>query len=326
MTTKVWLNLNPEKVDVSVLNKQLEKIDCELIAESVPGNNSEEVLAHALNADVVISILETWDENMLKKVAGKVKFIQKYGAGLDNIDLEAAGKYGIPVANVPGGNSAAVAEVALLHILNCGRRFSSCVSGVKNNHWPATITGNELDQKTVGIMGYGNIARHLVRMLKGFRVKILAYDAFVSEALDGQDVTFVQSPKELFSQSDIISLHIPCTEKTRGSINKELFDCMKDGAIFVNTCRGGVVNEQDLVDALNSGKIAAAGLDVLAEEPPQADNPLMKMDNVFITSHMGAASFESEERSQQIMADAIGQFLQGKLPEGVRNHKYLKTE
>lgn len=326
MTTKVWLNLDPDKVNVSVLKEQLEKIDCELIAESVPENSSEEVLAHALNADIVISILETWNENMLKKVAGKVKFIQKYGVGLDNIDLEAAGKYGIPVANVPGGNSAAVAEVALLHILNCGRRFSSCVSGVKNNHWPSTITGNELDQKTVGIMGYGNIARHLVRMLKGFQVKILAYDPFVSEEPEGQNVTFVRTPRELFSQSDIISLHIPCTEETKGSINKELFDCMKDGAIFVNTCRGGVVNEKDLVDALNSGKVAAAGLDVLVEEPPNADNPLMKMENVFITSHMGAASFESEERSQRIMADAIGQFLRGKLPEGVRNHKFLKTE
>ena len=326
MTTKVWLNLDPEKVDVSVLDEQLQKIDCELLAEAVPGNDSDKVLSHALEADVVISILEQWDADMLAKVAGKVKFIQKYGVGLDNIDLEAAGKNGIPVANVPGGNSAAVAEVALLHILNCGRRFSSCVSGVKNNHWPATTTGNELDQKTVGIMGYGNIARHLVRMLKGFQVKILVYDAFVTEAAEGQNVTFVNSPKELFAQSDIISLHIPCTEETKGSINKELFDCMKDGAIFVNTCRGGVVKEQDLVDALNSGKIAAAGLDVLVEEPPCADNPLMKMDNVFITSHMGAASFESEERSQRIMADAIGQFLQGKLPAGVRNKNYLKTE
>ena len=263
---------------------------------------------------------------MLEKVAGKVKFIQKYGVGLDNIDLEAAGKNGIPVANVPGGNSAAVAEVALLHILNCGRRFSTCVAGVKMNHWPATITGNELDQKTVGIMGYGNIARHLVRMLKGFQVKILVYDAFVTEAAEGQEVTFVSSPKELFSKSDIVSLHIPCTEETRGTINKELFDCMKDGAVFVNTCRGGVVNEKDLIDALESGKIAAAGLDVLVEEPPQAENPLMKMDNVFITSHMGAASFESEERSQRIMADAIGRFLQGELPDGVRNKKYLVTE
>lgn len=324
MTAKVWLNLDPEKVDVSVLDEELKKVGCELFAEAVPGNDREQILAHALDADIVISILEQWDKEMLSKVAGKVKFIQKYGAGLDNIDLAAAGACGIPVANVPGGNSAAVAEVALLHILNCGRKFVPCVTGVKNNGWPATITGTELDQKTVGIMGYGNIARHLVRMLKGFQVRILVYDAFVSEAAEGQDVTFVNSPKELFAQSDIVSLHIPCTEETKGTINKELFSCMKDGAILVNTCRGGVVAEEDLVEALKTGKIAAAGLDVLIEEPPKPDHPLMQMDNVFITSHMGAASYESEERSQRIMADAIGQFLQGKLPAGVRNSNYLR--
>lgn len=324
MAAKVWLNLDPEKVDVSVLDNGLREIGCELHAEAVPGNDKEQVLAHALDADIVISILEQWDEQMLKKVAGKVRFIQKYGAGLDNIDLAAAGACGIPVANVPGGNSAAVAEVALLHILNCGRRYSSCVEGVKKNGWPATITGTELDQKTVGIMGYGNIARHLVRMLKGFQVRILVYDAFVNEAAEGQDVTFVNSPKELFAQSDIISLHIPCTEETKGTINKELFSCMKDGAIFVNTCRGGVVAEDDLVEALQTGKIAAAGLDVLVEEPPKPEHPLMQMENVFITSHMGAASYESEERSQRIMVDAIGRFLKGELPAGVRNSKDLK--
>lgn len=323
---KVWLNLDPKKVDITVLDEQLKKIGCELWAEAVPGNDPEEILKHAMEAEVVISILERWDTSMLEKIAGKVKFIQKYGAGLDNIDLMAAGKLGIPVANVPGGNSAAVAEVAMLHILNCGRKFSSCVTGVKNGQWPATITGTELDQKTVGIMGYGNIAKHLVRMLKGFRVKILVFDAFVSEAAPDQEVNFVNSPKELFAQSDIVSLHIPCTEETKGTINKDLFDVMKDGAIFVNTCRGGVVNEADLVEALKSGKIAAAGLDVLVEEPPQRANPLLNMDNVFITSHMGAASFESEERSQRIMAEAIGEFLQGKLPVGVRNREYLKTE
>ncbi|MDD2959163.1 MAG: NAD(P)-dependent oxidoreductase [Lachnospiraceae bacterium] len=311
MADRIWLNLDPKKVDVSVLERRFKEMNCEFTAEAVPGNDPEQVLQHALQADVVISILEKWDAAMLEKVAAKVKFIQKYGAGLDNIDLDAAERLGISVANVPGGNSAAVAEVALMHILNCGRRFVPCVTGVKHNIWPATITGTELDGKTVGVMGYGNIARHLVRLLSGFQVKVLAYDAFIHQPLEGQKVTFVDSPEELFGQSDIISLHIPCNEKTKGSINEKLFNCMKDGAIFVNTCRGGVVVEKDLVKALQCGKILAAGLDVLAEEPPTVKNPLMQMENVFITSHMGAASYESEERSQKIMADAIERFLKG---------------
>jgi len=324
MANKIWLNLDPSKVDVTVLDKRFEEMGCEFLAEAVPGNDPAQVLKHAMDADIVISILETWDAEMLNKVAGKVKFIQKYGAGLDNIDLEAAGKCGIPVANVPGGNSAAVAEVALLHILNCGRKFVPCVNGVKQGNWPATITGNELDGKTVGLMGFGNIARHLARMLQGFQVKILAYDAFVKEAPSDMNVTMAASPEELFEKSDIVSLHIPCNDQTKGSINKQLFGRMKDGAVLVNTCRGAVIVEEDLVEALNNGKISVAGLDVLIEEPPSRDNPLMKMDNVYITSHMGAASFESETRSQMIMADAIEQFLNGQMPAGVRNGSFLK--
>ncbi|MCD7736394.1 MAG: 3-phosphoglycerate dehydrogenase [Lachnospiraceae bacterium] len=321
MAVKVWLNLDPEKVDVSVLDEGLKRIGCSLLAEAVEGSDS--VLAHALDADIVISIMERWDSAMLKQVAGKVKFIQKYGAGVDNIDLKAAGENGIPVANVPGGNSAAVAEVALLHILNCGRLFYPCVAGVKKKCWPSTITGRELDKKTVGLMGYGNIARQLARMLSGFEVRILAYDPFVTQPADGQNVTFVRTVEELFRESNIVSLHIPCNDETRNSIGKDLFDVMSEGSVLVNTCRGGVIVEEDLVSALRSGKLSAVGLDVLAEEPPRADNPLLSMDNVFITSHMGAASYESEERSQRIMAEAINEFLHGRLPAGVRNREFL---
>lgn len=324
MKTKIWLNLDPKKVDVSYLYDKFEEMGCDFEAEAIPDNDPILLVEKAKNADVVIATMEPWNETTLGAVKGKVKFIQKYGTGVDSVDLKAAGENGIPVANIPGANAPAVAEVALLHILNLGRRFSHCVEGCAKGIWPSTITGNELDGKVVGLAGYGRIAKNLARMLSGFSVKILAYDPFVKEAEPGQNVEFVETLEELFSRSDVISLHMPFIPSTAGIINKSLFDCMKPHAYLVNTCRGGVVNEADMVEALRTGRFAGAGLDVLVEEPPSMDNPLMNLENVYITSHMGAASLESEHRSQIFIADNVKKFLEGNFPDSVRNQEFLK--
>lgn len=208
----------------------------------------------------------------------------------------------------------------MLHILNVGRRFSHCVEGVRKGIWPSTITGTELDGKTVGLLGFGHIGKQLVRMMKGFQIKVLVYDAYLQDKdSEKWGVTFVDSQEEVFKNSDIVSLHIPLTEETQGSINKDKFALMKKTAYLINTCRGGVINEEDLVEALKTGQIAGAGLDVLCQEPPSEDNPLLHMENVFITSHMGAASLESEHRSQVIIADCIDKFFSGKMPYNVKN-------
>ena len=319
MKPVIWINLDPEKIDLTCLAERLgEKY--RLIARAIPGKDPQEVRRQALEADVVISILEKWDAAQLAAVKGRVRLIQKYGMGLDNIDVEEASRLGIYVANVVGANSAAVAETALLHILNAGRKFTPCVSGVKAGVWPSTITGTELDGKIIGLLGCGNIARHLARMLSGFQVEILAYDPYVSQEQAPENVCMVQSREMLFAASDIISLHIPCTKETAGSINRECFRQMKKGVYLINTCRGGVINEEDLAEALRDGTVAAAGLDVLREEPPAPDNPLLKMDQVFVTSHMGAESAEAGYRSQMIMADTIERFLdKGELSRFVQN-------
>lgn len=323
MKTKIWLNLDPKKVDVNYLYKAFTEMGCDFEAEEIPDGNPAFLVEKAKNVDIVIATMEPWNKETLSAVKGKVKFIQKYGTGLDSIDIQEAGKNGIPVANIPGANAAAVAEVALLHILNLGRKFASCVQGCAKGIWPSTITGNELDGKVIGLAGYGRIAKNLVRMISGFSVKIIAYDPFVKTAAQGQEVTFVDTLEELFKESDIISLHMPYFQDTAGIINKKLFECMKPSAYLVNTCRGGVINELDLIEALENKKFAGAGLDVLEEEPPRADNPLLSMENVYITSHMGAASFESEYRSQVIIAENVKTFLEGKLPESVANQKFL---
>lgn len=323
MKTKVWVNLDPKKVDVSYLYQQFEEMGCDFEAEEIPNNDPKLLIEKAKNVDVVVAAMEPWNEKTLGAVKGHVKFIQKYGTGVDSIDLKAAGKNGIPVANIPGANAPAVAEIALLHILNLGRKFTPCVEGSREGIWPSTVTGNELDGKTVGLAGYGRVARNLARMISGFSVNLVAYDPFVKEAAPGQKVTFADTLEELFEQSDIVSLHMPFMPSTAGIINKNLFERMKPNAYLVNTCRGGVINEQDLMEALRSGRLAGAGLDVLAEEPPKWNQPLLHMDHVYVTSHMGAASMESEYRSQVIIADNIKEFLAGRLPESVRNKEFL---
>lgn len=319
---KIWINISPEQVDFTYLEKYFAG-KCTILAQAA-GRDPAKFLPLAKDADIIIGGMEPWNEENLAQIRGRVGFIQKFGMGLDNIDLDAAAKNRILVANVLGANSASVAEVALLHILNAMRKYYLCASRVKSGNWMAPPQGRELDGKTVGLLGFGNIAKNLARMLSGFRVEILAYDPYVKEAPDFPNVTLLSSQEELFAQSDIVSLHIPSTPETQGSINKSLFDRMKPGSYLVNTCRGTVVNEADLVAALKSGRLAGAGLDVLCHEPPAANDPLLSLDNVYITSHMGAETKEAIDRSLEIMAEAIDTYLAGGTPKFARNAKQLE--
>ena len=318
---KIWINVDPDHVDLTYLRKHFEG-RCEIVAKAVP-NDPKQYLPLAKDADIVIATLESWNKDTLKEIRGKVGFIQRFGMGVDSIDIPAASENGILVANILGANSAAVAEIAFLHILNAGRKFVSCVEGVKAGH-SAPPAGTELDGKTVGLLGFGNIARHLARMLSGFDVKILTYDPYAPDPKDYPNVEFLSNREDLFRRSDIVSLHIPCTKETFGSINKSLFDLMKDGSYLVNTCRGGVIHEQDLIAALKSGKIAGAGLDVICNEPPTVDEPLLHMPQVTVTSHMGAESKEAIQRSLQVMAQAIDTYLEGGVPKFARNADQVK--
>lgn len=325
MGKKVWIDYDPNVVDLSCLVNSLTEAGFEVKAEAVDDfTNEEEIIAHALWADAVVAQSERWNERTLSAVKGQVQIIVRFGVGMNGIDIPFATKMGIPVANIAGANAAAVAEIALLHILDCGRRFVHCASGVRGGVWPSSLLGNELDGKTVGLFGLGNIARQLVRYLTGFHVKIVAYDPYISQASAPENVTMVNSVEELFTVSDIVSLHVPHTPETDKMIDARLLALMKPTAYLVNTCRGGVVNEQDLIEALESGRLRGAGLDVLTDEPPKADNPLLKMDNVTVTSHLGANAWESDMRGEQMIADTIIDYFAGKQPKNVLNKEVFK--
>ena len=318
----VWVNLNPEKVDLTPIVSRCEQAGWRCITEDV-GVDQEKSVAHALEADAIVSIGERWEDAQLAAIAGGNRIIVRYGAGLDNVDIPAATRHGIPVANLPGMNSPAVAEIALLHILNLGRRFSYSVGGVSRGIWPCSVPGNELDGKLLGLIGFGNIARQLVRITSGFRRRVIAYDAYLNDAgrafAREYGVELADSPEEVYRRADIVSLHIPFTPANKGIVNRDCFRLMKPTAYLVNTCRGGVINEADLIEALRAGTIRGFGADVMCQEPPDPDNPLLHMDNAFVTSHLGALAVESEERSQLLIADIIAEHFAGRVHSNVVN-------
>ena len=322
MTLKVWLNFDKKKF---WLIDKLKSAGFSVITDHVPYVDSASVIQVANTVDVVVCTGEQWSRDNLEQLTAP-KLIVRYGAGTDTIDLSAATELGIPVANCPGVNAPSVAELALAHILNCLRAFSYSVSGPKEGVWPRYVVGNELDGKTVGLLGFGNIAKQLRRMLTGFRVRVLAYDSMVRPDEQKYNVVAVGNAEQLFRESDIISLHIPLNEETKQSINRKFFELMKPGAFLINTSRGALINESDLIEALQKGQLRGVGLDVTATEPPHMDSPLFTMDNVYVTTHMAAYTEEAELRMQNLVFDTIVSFFRGEVPPNILNKIVLTGE
>ncbi|MBZ4645391.1 MAG: hypothetical protein PWR27_1481 [Petroclostridium sp.] len=222
----------------------------------------------------------------------KLKIICKHGAGLDNIDLEKAKELGITVTNVPGTNSNAVADLAFGMMLACARRIVLTNNRVHNGEWKPAI-GTDVYNKTLGLIGFGAIAKNVARRAKGFSMKVLAYDPFVTEVPEEFDHVRLCDIKEVIENCDFLSLHLPLNDQTLNLISKKEIASMKEGAYIINTARGGIVNEQDLYDAVVSGHIAGAALDVTVDEPIKEDNPLLTLPNVIITSHIGMYTKEA---------------------------------
>jgi phosphoglycerate dehydrogenase-like enzyme len=241
----------------------------------------------------------------------KLRLIQKYGIGVDKIDLQVAARRGIPVCIAAGVNAVAVAETAITLLLAVYKRLCVAHNTLRAGQWLKweLRTGcYELWQKTVGLIGGGAIGRAVAKRLShGFECRVLYYDVSrlppETEAICGMVYT---SLEELLRQSDIVSLHVPLTPETRGLIGEKTLAVMKPTAVLINTSRGGVVDEPALIAALQNGRIAAAGLDVFAKEPPDRDNPLLQMDNVVVTPHNGGGTVDTMKR---IIGHAFGNIL-----------------
>jgi D-3-phosphoglycerate dehydrogenase len=285
----------------------------------------DSIIAASLGCSAIICSNEIWSRVEIDAIKDHIKVMIKYGVGFDNIDVEYAALCGIPVYNIAGMNSSAVAEAALIHILNLLRKFKYALDvSYHEIRDPASLFGDQLDGKIVGLVGLGNIARNLVRMLKGFDVFILAYDSYVKKEVGEKiGVKMVEFMDDVFRQSDIVSLHIPLNKNTEGLIDKHFFEMMKEGSFFVNTCRGGVVNEKDLYDALVRGKPLAAGIDVVEDEPIKTSNPLLSLPNAFVTPHFAACSNQAEREVQVMLGKAAPCFFRGEQYGNIVNPSYI---
>jgi len=250
----------------------------------------------------------------LLEKATRLKVVGRAGIGVDNVDLEAATRRGVVVMNTPGGSSVTVAELALAMILSLSRRLAAATASVKAGKWEKKrFQGRELAGKTLGVVGIGNIGSVLVERALAMKMRVVAYDPFITaEAAAKLGATLVDLDT-LWREADAISLHIPLTEQTRNLVNATALAKMKKGAVLVNCARGGIVDEAALAEALSSGHLGGAALDVFDKEPPPPDHPLLKVENFVCTPHIGA----STEEAQSAVAIAIAEQLALYLGQGV---------
>jgi D-3-phosphoglycerate dehydrogenase len=219
--------------------------------------------------------------------ADRLQVIARYGVGVDNVDLDAAAEKGILVTNTPGANSGSVAELAVGLMLALGRNLVEAAVAARAGGWPR-LQGTSLEGRCVGLLGFGAIGRQVARRLAGFGCRVLAYDPFPDAAAAAESGVELASFNQVLAQADFLSLHLPVLPETRRLVNAAFLAQMKDGACLVNTARGELIDEPALVEALQSGKLRGAALDVFPVEPPPADNPLLQLPQVLVTPHISS--------------------------------------
>jgi len=264
--------------------------------------------------DVLISGAEPITKEVLK-ASGKLRLIMKHGVGVDNIDLDAASSSGIAVANAPGTNTEAVAEMAISMMLLLLRGLCKAVDSTRQGKWERFI-GHELSDSIVGVVGTGRIGKEVVKLLYGIGAKVVAYDVQINNELVKQYTLHYVPLEELLGTADIVTLHVPLTEETKGIIGTEELSRMKKTAYLVNCARGELIDESALYEHLKTGKIAGAALDVFSVEPP-TNSALLSLDNVLPTPHIAAYTYESMERMDKVCAETIISFFQGEIPPNV---------
>jgi D-3-phosphoglycerate dehydrogenase len=269
--------------------------------------------------DAVISRKGKITREHMEKADGRLKIIARTGVGVDpsRVDLEAAEQHKIWVTNQPGSNAVSVAELVFGQIIALARHTHAADRAVKENRWSEYLkfTGIELAGKTLGIVGMGNIGARVALRARAFEMALLVYDPYIPEshvtALGGKWVEL----KELLAASDFVTIHCPLNQETKGMIGAAELALLKPAAFIVNAARGGIAEEAALLDVLRRKKIAGAALDVMADEPPAQDHPLLKLDNLLWTPHLGAMTAEAARRGEWSAADDVVRVLEGKRPK-----------
>ena len=270
----------------------------------------DEQKAMIADAFAVIAGTESYDDDMLA-AAPNLKLVVRFGVGTDNFDLESMKRRGIAVGVISNNNS--VAEFAVALILGIMKNLHRFDNAVREGAW-SRFTMRELKSKTVGILGFGRIGRRLAQLLQGFDVNLIAYDPYMNEEAAAQMNVKSVTLDQLLAESDVVSLHIPATPQTHHLINRETIAKMKDGAYLVNTSRGVLIDEAALKEALESGKLAGAALDVFEREPITKDLPLNSLDNILLAPHVAALSVETNYNAGITCAESVIRVYQGGTP------------
>ncbi|HEY7712986.1 MAG TPA: hydroxyacid dehydrogenase [Candidatus Binatia bacterium] len=296
-----WLR---ERVELVVVNPWVEPQRWEL---EVP------------RVDAVISRKGKITREQMQRSAGRLKIIARTGVGVDpsRVDLEAAKEFKIWVTNQPGSNAVSVAELVFGQIIALVRHTHEANQAVRSNRWGDYLKfiGTELAGKTIGIIGMGNIGTRVALRARAFEMDLMVCDPYIPEshvtALGGQWVGLDQ----LLAESDFVTIHCPLNRETKDMVNAKNLTLMKPAAFLINAARGGIVNEDALGAVLRTRKIAGAALDVVADEPPEKDHPLLSLDNVLWTPHLGAVTLEASERGEWGAAHEVIRVLESKRPK-----------
>lgn len=294
--------------------------DCEV--KVLEDCSVENICKEVVDADALL-VRTTAYPAAVFEAAKKLKVVARYGAGVDNIDIEAATKHGVQVCNAPIANSNSVAEHTFMLLLACAKNLIIQDKACRKGDFESRnrTKGVEVDGKTLGLIGCGHIGRLVAQKAAlGFGMKVVGYDAYVKPENMPEYIQLVDTPEEVYRQADFLSLHVPLTPDTRDMVNKEVFAMMKPTAIVLNCARGGVINEADLYQAVVDGSIAGAGLDVFEDEPINPQNPLYTLDKVIVTPHDAALTFEAADRMGLHAAQGIVEVLQGKKATWPVNH------
>ena len=292
------------RLDYSILSDEVKVYDF---------SEPSQILERIQGFDIVVTKEMPVSGDIIRQFPKQVKLIVEAGTGYNNIDLDAAREKGITVCNIPAYSTERVAHTAIMMIMNLSSSMRKQITMLHDkDHTNFTkcmqVDHVEINGKTLGIIGAGTIGREVIKVGQALGMKILAYNV---PTLEDEPGIHYASLEEVLAESDYVSLHCPLMPATRHIINKERLALMKPTAFIINTARGPLIDEAALIEALQEGRIAGAGLDVQEVEPPSEDNPLYYMDNVILTPHMGWRGLETRQRLVSIVADDIKNFLAG---------------
>ncbi|HEV7919837.1 MAG TPA: phosphoglycerate dehydrogenase [Thermoanaerobaculia bacterium] len=279
-----------------------------------PGLKGEELLGAVRESDALITRSGTAVTEELVNAGKRLRIIGRAGVGLDNVDVDACTRRGILVINAPTANIMSATEHTMAMLLALCRNIPEAHASVKRGEWVRSkFMGMELHEKTLGIIGLGRIGTRIAVRARAFGMRVIAYDPFISPTV-GEKVNAELVPLDtLLTQADVITVHTPLTDQTRGMITAAEFAKMKDGVVVLNIARGGIYEEQALADALESGKVGGAAIDVYVDEPPGKDHPLVKAKNIILSPHIGANTIEAQDRVAVTTSEMVIQALRGSI-------------